>query len=142
MTRTLRGRHDVRPGWVGFGLIGLLIVMAIVLYLMFGTGGGGTSYMEQVGETRQSSKQLAVDINTRDLLTLMATHQMNTGDLPRTMQELEAPSGAFDDPWGTELTFEYEDERATPPTVIITSAGPDMSFGTDDDIVKKERLPF
>lgn len=141
MTRTLRSRGDVRPGWAAFGLIGLLIVMAIVLYLMFGTG-GGSSYMEQVGKTRQSGKQLAVDINTRDLLTLIATHQMNTGDLPRTMEELEAPYGSFNDPWGTQLTFDYEDERATPPTVIITSAGPDMAFGTEDDIVKKERLPF
>lgn len=141
MTRTLRGRSNVRPGWAAFGLIGLLLVMAIMLYLMFGTT-GGSGYVEQVKKTRDSGKQLAVDINTRDLLTLIATHQMNTGELPRSIEELDTPAVAFKDPWGTVLSFDYVDERATPPTVIITSAGPDLAFGTEDDIVKQERLPF
>jgi len=137
-----RRRADVRPGWAAFGLIGLLVVVAIVLYLMFGTGGTGTSYMEQVGETRDSGRKLAMDINTRDLVTMIATHQMNTGELPADMAALEAPPGSFDDPWGTQLRFSYEDERAPTPTVLITSAGPDLEFDTEDDVLKRERLPF
>ena len=137
MGRTLRSRPLHRPGWVGFSLIGLLIVMAIILYM---TAGGG--YLQQVGKTRQSGQQLVVKINTRDLLTSIAAHELNTGELPADMAALEVPPMAFADQWGTQLRFEYEDERARPVMVIITSAGPDIEFDTEDDVVTRERLPF
>jgi prepilin-type N-terminal cleavage/methylation domain-containing protein len=44
-----------------------------------------------------------------------------TIDLPR-----------FIDPWGTSIRYEYIDGTAFPK---LTSAGPDMTFGTPDDIV-------
>jgi type II secretory pathway pseudopilin PulG len=138
--QTSRSNRSLRrPGWIGFGLIGLLLVMAIILYLMFGAGGG---YMQQVGKTRQSGRELVVDINTRDLLTLIANYQVTNGKLPHSIADLEAGPGVFRDPWGTELTFSYENEHADPVVVIVTSAGPDTEFGTDDDIVKHDPLPF
>jgi hypothetical protein len=124
---------------VGFGLIGLLLVMAIVLYLMFGMNGGT---MQQAAKTRDNSRQLVIDINTRDLLTLIANHRVTYDELPADMAALEAAPGSFRDPWGTELTFSYEDARAVPVVVIIESAGPDGEFDTEDDVVKREKLPF
>jgi hypothetical protein len=114
--------------------------MAIVLYLMFGAGGGGT--MQQAAKTRDNSRQLVININTRDLLTLIANHRVTYDELPADVAALEAAPGSFNDPWGTELVFEYEDVRATPVIVIVTSAGPDGAFDTEDDVVKREQLPF
>jgi len=68
MPHTHRGRRLHRPGSAAFGLIGLLIVVAIILYLMFGTGGGGQSYMQGVQKSRQSGKELGQRINTRSLV--------------------------------------------------------------------------
>jgi hypothetical protein len=139
MPHTLRSRRLHRSGSAAFGLIGLLIVVAIILYLMFGVGGKG--YMQGVQKTRESGKQLGQEINTRSLVDTIVAHQVATGELPADVEELEA-GAAFMDSWGTQLRFEYEDERATPIVVIITSAGPDREFGTDDDIVVRERLPI
>ncbi len=52
-------------------------------------------------------------------MTLAATGQLI--DLPR-----------FVDAWGTSIRYEYIDGTAFPK---LTSAGPDMTFGTPDDIV-------
>lgn len=51
-------------------------------------------------------------------ITLTATGQ--TIDLPR-----------FIDAWGTSILYVYTDDTAFP---ILTSAGPDMTFGTPDDL--------
>lgn len=141
MPHTLRSRRFHRPGSAAFGLIGLLIVVAIILYLMFGTGGGGQSYMQGVAKTRESGKMLAQELNTRQLVESIVAHQVATGELPAGVEDLDA-GGAFVDSWGTQLRFEYEDERASPVIVIITSAGPDGEFGTEDDVVERERLPI
>lgn len=139
MSRTLRRRRDVRPGWAAFGLIGLLIVMAIVLYLMFGAGGGGT--MQQALNTRNKGRELAVEVNTHSLVQSIVAYQTMNGELPADVAALESP-GAFRDPWGTELTFEYEDPNAHPVIVIIKSAGPDGQFDTEDDTIAREQLPL
>jgi len=49
------------------------------------------------------------------------------------------------DPWGTALRYDYYDEMLIPPDPrqkrtfpVITSAGPDKKFGTDDDISSRK----
>ena len=51
------------------------------------------------------------------------------------------PLMRFIDPWGTTLHYDYYDETSYPPDPktkktfpVITSAGPDKKFGTNDDI--------
>ena len=53
--------------------------------------------------------------------------------------QLEQPKGSgnlidlprFIDAWGTSIRYEYLPDTAFP---ILTSAGPDMTFGTPDDL--------
>lgn len=49
------------------------------------------------------------------------------------------------DPWGKELRYDYYNEKTVPPDPktkrtfpVITSAGPDKEFGTDDDITSRD----
>ena len=42
---------------------------------------------------------------------------------------LDGGEGALEDPWGNELKYEVKGKR-----FVVTSAGPDREFGTEDDI--------
>lgn len=127
-------------GSAAFGLIGLLLVMGIVLYLMFGNM-GGTSYMDQVKETRDQGRQLSIDMQTQQLLTSITQYALTNDELPQSMEDLEAPSGAFLDPWGLQVRFTCEkDPRSGKGLVYVVSAGPDGEFDTEDDLTKTGNL--
>lgn len=135
-------RLIVRHGNAAFGLIALLVVMAIILFLFFGNAGGG-SYSQQVVETRRQGQAMAIRLNTQQLSILIATHRQTTGKLPRGVADLEAPANAFRDPWGQPITFVCEEDRASGGTkVTYRSNGPDGEPNTEDDIVQTETLPF
>lgn len=135
-------RFVLRRGNAAFGLIALLVVMAIILFLYFGNAGGG-SYSQQVVETRRQGQAMAVRLNTQQLSILIATHRQSTGKLPGALEELEAPPNAFRDPWGQPISFTCEEDRATGGTrVTYRSIGADGQPNTEDDIVQVETLPF
>jgi hypothetical protein len=121
-------------------LIALLLAVVIGIFLLYGNMGGG-SYMQQVGTTRQQGKQLAQDLNTRQLSMLIAQYRSENGKLPRTAAEMEQDA-AFKDPWGNPLLFTFEEPRMGATQVTYRSAGPDGEHNTEDDIVKTEPLPF
>lgn len=127
----------------GGGLILMvLIAMAIVLVLYFGNLTGGGSYMQQVAKTRQKGLQTSVQLNTQQLMTMIVQHKLATDRLPQNVDELGAPPGAFADPWGQPITFEYEVDSAGSQIVVFSSPGPDGEPGTADDIIVRERLPL
>ena len=141
--------RDSRPfsntsnrGNAAFGLIALLLVMAIGLYLMFGSM-GGSSYADGVNKARKQGQQVSIDMQAQQLLTSVTQYQLTNGQLPETMEDLEAPSKAFLDPWGQQVRFTCEeDRRARKGVLTITSAGPDGEFGTEDDLVVEKDLPL
>lgn len=132
-----------RRGNAGFGLLGMLIVMAIVLYMMFGTGGSGKgSYADAVKNTRDQGIETAFNINVQQLSILIAQYrQEHNGKLPTTVAELEAGPGAFMDPWKKEMTFSFKQEAAS-TQVTYRSAGRDGEFNTADDVTATGPLPF
>ena len=133
----------------------VLITMAIVLYLLFGmnsgsSGGagstkkpGGGSYMGQVGQTRKQGREMANEINTNQLSTLIAQYrQENNGKLPKSPSDMDG-GGAFNDQWGHEMTFSFEENKKTGKTTVkYHSNGPDGDPGTEDDITRTDVLPF
>jgi len=131
----------VRPGrFGGFGILGLLVVMTIILVLYFGDSGSG-SYMDQVAETRHQGQKLSIEMEANQIKTLIVNYQLTNDRLPESMEDLGVP--AMLDPWHNPLTFTYEESRPGAPTVvIIRSAGPDEEFQTDDDLTSRARLPI
>jgi hypothetical protein len=107
--------------------------MAIVLYLMFGNM-GGTTYMDEVNKTRKQGQQTNIDMQAQQLLTSVTQYQLANDALPRSMEDLEAPAGAFLDPWGLQVRFTCEKDQGSGSGVLhIVSAGPDGEFETEDD---------
>ncbi|MCC7390288.1 MAG: hypothetical protein IT431_16150 [Phycisphaerales bacterium] len=131
-----------RRGSAAFGLIGVLIVMAIVLYLLFGNM-GGTTYMDEVQKGKERGQEVNLDMQAQQLLTSVTQYQLANDALPRSMEDLEAPAGAFVDPCGLQVRFTCEkEERSGKGLIRIVSAGPDGEFETEDDVTVTKDLPI
>ena len=125
---------ETRSGRAAVGLIGLLLVTAIGLYLLFGNM-GGTTYMDEVQKGKERGQEVSLDMQAQQLLTSVTQYQLANDALPRTMEDLEAPAGAFVDPWGLQVRFTCEkEERSGRGVLRIESAGPDGEFETEDDL--------
>ncbi len=122
-----------------FGLIAILVVLAIILYLAFGNL-GGTSYTQQVAQTKSNARDLAVRLNTQQWSILIAQYRQAHDKLPASAADLEQ---ALSDPWGNAVTFTFEEDRRSGRTrVTYRSNGRDGEAGTEDDIAQTEDLPF
>ncbi len=131
-----------RRGNAAFGLIGILVVMAIILYLMFGNMGGTTS-MDEVNKARKQGEQVSIDMQAQQLLTSVTQYQLANDALPQSMEDLEAPAKAYLDPWGLQVRFTCEkDLRSGKGLLHIVSAGPDGEFETEDDLTMTKDLPM
>lgn len=71
-----------------------------------------------------------VEALTDSLISSMLTADQTIQIALTAGQTIDLPR--FIDAWGTSIRYEYIDGTAFP---TLTSAGPDMTFGTDDDIV-------
>jgi len=138
LARSARGPSASRPGGGALILV-VLLALVIVLVLYFGNFGGG-SYAGQIAQTRKSGRAMAVEMNTQQLVTLIAQYKLANNKLPGTPEDLDAP-GAFRDPWGNPVTFTFSDAGGGRTNVTFRSAGPDGQDGTADDVNKTEPLP-
>lgn len=134
---------------IGLSVLASLIMSFIMYKLIF------ASYVEQAMESvKQDAQFMQGDNNTSmqnpgiqttkfQMLmlknaVLMQKRLMASGDstasVPSNMDDLldslHHESGADLDAWKTPMQFDYENG-----TMTFTSAGPDKTFGTDDDIV-------
>lgn len=131
---------QTRRGGAAFGIIGLLIVVAIILYLMFGNMGGGSSYADKVNTTRKQGREMANELSTQQMTLLIAMYRQNNEKLPKKPADLESP-GSFNDQWGQEMTFTFE-ESGGRTKVTYHSIGPDGEANTEDDIKRTDTLPY
>lgn len=115
----------------GILILIILIALAIGLYLMFGNM-GGTSYMNEVKKAKVGGETLAREISTDQMNLLIAMYRESNKKLPKSPADLDAPGGSFNDPWGKEMTFTFE-EKGGKTTVTYLSAGQDGQFKTEDD---------
>src|SRR4051812_28692908 len=111
LTARASGAASLRRGNVGLILV-VLIAMAIILYLMFGTG-----YMTQVSSTRKQARQVVQDIETQQMSMLIAGYLRDNGKLPKTADDIEGNGGIFKDPWGGPITFTFEEGKRGGPKV-------------------------
>jgi hypothetical protein len=128
-----------RPG-NGLLILVVLIAVAIGLYMMFGSSGGQKSYMETVKDTKDRGVEMARQISTDQMNTLISMYRESNKKLPKEPAELDSP-GAFNDPWGKEMTFTFG-EKAGRTTVTYQSAGPDGQFKSEDDVKYESTLPY
>lgn len=113
-------------------------VYATIACLRFGFGGG---LVNDLGRTHCGGNglrvaKLVVD-GAYDELEAFAAEQYRCPASESELVETGYASSRAKDSWGTSLLFHCALERAG-YTIWVTSAGPDRTFGTCDDIMKPD----
>ena len=120
----------------GFTLIELLIVVAIIGLL---AGIGVPAVMSNLDEARKTAAKAGVDTVKGAITNYMIKKRKSTppSDLKVLIESaddeepfLDGGEGALVDPWGTEYKLEVKGKNK----VAVVSAGPNETFGDEDDI--------
>ncbi len=117
----------------GFTLIEILVAVAII-------GIMGTVAVMNITANIEKAKVTATKEAVVNIKNAVINYYMQTKKYPSDLRALITASGdeepildggegALEDPWGTEFKYERTGKK-----IAVISAGPDMSFGTEDDI--------
>ena len=117
----------------GFTLIEILVAVAII-------GIMGTVAVMSITANLEKAKATATREAVVNLKNAVMNYYMQTKKYPSDLHALVVASGddepiidggegALEDPWGTEYKYERSGKK-----IVVISAGPDASFGTEDDI--------
>ncbi len=117
-----------------FTLVEMLLVVAIIGIL-------ATVVVVSVAGRYQTSMVRATRGSITSLGTAVRMYELDTGNMPQSLQHLVQSSGAphwngpyvdklFDDAWGTPFGYSTKDSKS----FEIRSAGADKQMGTQDDI--------
>ena len=81
--------HVAGRGFIGLTLLGLLIVIAIMLFLYYGHGPGSKGYVKTVVESKKVAARAVSQVELRDMFQSLQTYAItNEGAFPRSVEEL------------------------------------------------------
>lgn len=127
----------LRKAEQGFTLIEIMVVVGIIGLLVAVLIPNVTGKMN---EARIASARVQIK-NVEE--ALVAYSMKHGGKYPDSLEPLTQETededallqGGTEDPWGTPIQFEKRGKKRP----LITSAGPDGEFGTEDDITNVEK---
>lgn len=131
-------------GFSGFGLIIVLLAIAVGLFLYFGSTGGQKSYMQNVAGARKEAKTFSIGVQAQQLATLVAEYRMsNNGKAPSTYDDMGVSASSFLDEWGHPLRFRFDaPQPRDAKDFLVISDGPDGKPDTEDDVSARVPLAF
>ena len=121
----------------GFTLIEILVVVAIIGML---GAVAVPAYMSYLADARITTTRSLIK-NIEDACQMY--NMKHGGKYPDSLETLTQETddedallqGGIEDPWGTPIQFEKRGKKRP----LITSAGPDGEFGTEDDLTNVEK---
>ena len=121
----------------GFTLIEILVVVAIIGML---GAVAVPAYMSYLADARITTTRSLIK-NIEDACQMYS--MKHGGKYPDSLETLTQETddedallqGGIEDPWGTPIQFEKRGKKRP----LITSAGPDGEFGTEDDLTNVEK---
>jgi general secretion pathway protein G len=127
-----------------FTLVELLLVLVILAVL-------AAIVIPKFSGRSQQAKETAAKSQISSLELALNSYEVDTGSYPRTLDALVNPPNGVDnwkgpylskgipnDPWGTPYTYAYPGKN-NPSGFDISSPGPDLRAGGDDDITNWEQ---
>ncbi len=118
------------------GLLAMVVIAAAVVYFVyFMKSGGSASAVEVQVDRFQRTKIELTGVNLGQAERAVLAYQSSEGVLPASLKEVAAArilAGPAADAWGR--AFRYE--KLSDTSFRLTSAGPDGTFDTEDDIVR------
>ena len=126
-------------GWRENGAVNLAVGLLYALLVLAAVA--IPNYMRYLDDSRVSTTRELI----KNVETATQTYRMKYGKYPELLDTLTQETedeeallqGDYMDPWGTEHMYERHGKKRP----LITSAGPDREFGTEDDITNYERKP-
>ncbi len=126
-------RYTMARGYSGALILVVLIGLAIMLWLYFGSTGGNKSYMQTVVQAKKEGASVGAGIQAQQLAILVADHRMNhNGKAPASFAEMGAEEVSFRDQWGKPVRFRVD--ASAPNVLVVISDGPDGRPDTQDDV--------
>jgi hypothetical protein len=115
-----------------FGLLILLVALAVLLVVIF-HGGGKANPVAEATSRLDAVKGSTLEPILKQVEAAVDAYADENGDYPADLEMLVPrflPRADFlVDPWGTRLRLEKDEQR----NLSLVSAGPDRAFGTSDD---------
>ncbi len=116
------------------GALIIVLLAMVVVYFLFFAKAGEKSYIEATVDANTRLRTGLTETNMATMEKALTLFSATQGQLPQDLKELFAArlfSGDPSDAWGTMLKY----ERLSDENYRLIAAGPDRTFGTDDDII-------
>jgi hypothetical protein len=116
------------------GFLAIVIISVAVVYFLWVAKAGKDKVIEEVKAFSGAKLQLT-QANMTNLAKEIQTFMAMQGRAPSNIKEIQMlrriPLGILDN-WGTTVKYEKQSDE----DFRLISAGPDRTFGTEDDIIK------
>ncbi len=116
------------------GFMALLLLSMVIVYFLYIVKSGEQEMIKESVDTLGRAKQLGTELNMKTMQRTIISFIAAQGYVPQSLDQVRRMNPMFlagVDEWGTVIGY----ERLSDEGFRLMAAGPDRSFGTEDDLV-------